>query len=136
MGEKKWDTWVYAYWGITPKRGGLGQADLPQAVRDRDQLPADERVPDSDDDQEVQRAVPLRGDRAAAEEPVGVVASRRSCGTPRQMYRQYDWERLRVKRMLLWLEQVAADLYRFGSHNNNRKEYTTIGYDLTQLKIS
>src|SRR5271157_5681855 len=46
----------------SPARG-LGQADLSEAVRDRDRLPADEPVPDSDDDQEVQRAVPLRGDR-------------------------------------------------------------------------
>src|SRR5262249_60639174 len=75
-GRKKWETWVYAYWGMTPQAGGLGQADLPQAVRDRDQLPADEPVPDSDDDQAVQRAVPLHNDRAAAAEPVGVVASR------------------------------------------------------------
>ena len=73
-GRKKWDNWVYAYWGITPQRRGLGQADLSQAVRDRDRLPADEPAPDSDDDQEVQRAVPLRGDRTVAEEPVGVAA--------------------------------------------------------------
>ena len=31
--------------------------------------------------------------------------------TPRRGCRRYNWERLRVERMLLWLEHVAADLY-------------------------
>ena len=31
--------------------------------------------------------------------------------TPRRGCRRYNWDRLQVKRMLLWLEQVAADLY-------------------------
>ena len=31
--------------------------------------------------------------------------------SPRRGCRRYNWDRLRVERMLLWLEQVAADLY-------------------------
>ena len=60
--------------GDRPQAGGLGEGHVPQAVRDRDELSADEPVPDPDDDQEVQRAVPVRGDRVVAEEPVGVAA--------------------------------------------------------------
>ena len=31
--------------------------------------------------------------------------------SPRRGCRRYNWERLRVERMLIWLEQVAGDLY-------------------------
>jgi len=31
--------------------------------------------------------------------------------SPRRGCRRYNWDLLRVDRMLLWLEQVAADLY-------------------------
>ena len=31
--------------------------------------------------------------------------------TPRRGCRRYNWDRLRVKRMLVWLEQVAEELY-------------------------
>ena len=44
--------------GGSPPSGWMGEADLSQAIRHRDQLPADEPGPDPDDDQEVQRAVP------------------------------------------------------------------------------
>src|SRR4029079_1362515 len=39
----------------------LGQGGLPAAVRDRDELSADEPVPDPDDDGTVRGAVPVRG---------------------------------------------------------------------------
>ena len=114
---------------------GLGQADLPQAVRDRDQLPADEPVPDSDDDQEVQRAVPLRGDRTVAEEPVGVAASLRpvepAAGLPA---------------VQLGSPAGGADAALAGaggrgdvwtdSHGNNRKRYTEVSYDMTRRNRS
>ena len=31
--------------------------------------------------------------------------------SPRRGCRRYNWDRLRVERMLLWLEQVAAEMY-------------------------
>ena len=63
--------------GDHPQAGRLGEGDVPETVRDRDELSADEPVPDSDDDEEVQRAVPVRGDRLVAEEPVGMASSLR-----------------------------------------------------------
>ena len=63
--------------GDHPQAGRLGEGDVPETVRDRDELSADEPVPDSDDDEEVQRAVPVRGDRLVAEEPVGLASSLR-----------------------------------------------------------
>ena len=63
-GRRKSDTWVYAYWGITPRWVDWVKETYRETVRDRDELSADEPVPDSDDDEEVQRAVPVRGDQA------------------------------------------------------------------------
>ena len=118
----------------SPARG-LGQADLSQAVRDRDRLPADEPVPDSDDDQEVQRAVLLRGDRTVAEEPVGVAALLRpvepAAGLPA---------------LQLGSPAGGADAALAGtggrgdvwtdSHRNNRKRYTEVSYDMTRRNRS
>src|SRR5271157_5338007 len=64
--------------GDNAEARGLGEGHVPEAVRDRDQLSADEPMPDPDDNKEVQRAVLVRGDRASAEEPVGVAASFRA----------------------------------------------------------
>src|SRR5439155_18982604 len=61
--------------GNRPQARRLGEGDVPQAVRDRDELSTDEPVPDSDDDQEVQHAIPVRSDWVVAEEPVGLAAS-------------------------------------------------------------
>jgi hypothetical protein len=56
----------------------LGQGGVPASVRDRDELSADEPVPDPHDDEPVRGAVPVRGDRVVASEPVGLAASRRA----------------------------------------------------------
>ena len=101
---------MYAYWGITPQRVDWVKQTYRKRFGIETELPADEPVPDSDDDQEVQRAVPLRGDRTVAEEPVGVAALLRPV-EPAAGCRRYNWDRLPVERMLLWLEQVAAEMY-------------------------
>ena len=64
---------IYAYWGYR-RLARLGVRDLPAAVRDRDELSTDARGPDRNDHPSAGRAVALRGDRASAAEPVGVVA--------------------------------------------------------------
>src|SRR5262249_53749946 len=116
--------------GDQSQAGGLGQDDLSQAVRDRDQLPADEPVPDPDDDEEVQRTVLLRGDRVAAAEPVGMAASRRpvdpAAGVPAvQLGAAAGGADAAVAgacgRGLIWS----------GPHGSDRKIYTSVGCDLT-----
>src|SRR5262249_34089079 len=98
--------------------------------RDRDQLPADEPVPDPDDDEEVQRTVLLRGDRVAAAEPVGMAASRRpvdpAAGVPAvQLGAAAGGADAAVAgacgRGLIWS----------GPHGSDRKIYTSVGCDLT-----
>ena len=134
-GRKKWDRLGVCLLGDHSPARGLGQADLSEAVRDRDRLPADEPVPDSDDDQEVQRAVPLRGDRTVAEEPVGVAALLRpvepAAGLPA---------------LQLGSPAGGADAALAGtggrgdvwtdSHRNNRKRYTEVSYDMTRRNRS
>ena len=75
-GRKKWHTWVYAFWGIAPKRVDW----VKRTYRKRFGIETSYRQMNQcrirTTTTEVQRAVLLRGDRAAAEEPVGVAASR------------------------------------------------------------
>jgi len=60
--------------GLRPALAGLGVHDVPVAVRDRDELSADARGPDPDDDAASGGAAAVRGERPGAEEPVGVAA--------------------------------------------------------------
>ena len=55
--------------------------------------------------------------------------------SPRRGCRRYNWDRLPVERMLLWLEQVAAEILH-DSHRNNRKRYTEVSYDMTRRNRS
>ena len=118
----------------SPARG-LDQADLSEAVRDRDRLPAGEPVPDSDDDQEVQRAVPLRGDRTVAEEPVGVAALLRpvepAAGLPALQLGSPAGGADAALAGAGGCGDVWAD-----SHDNNRKRYTEVSYDMTHRNCS
>ena len=96
--------------GDHPQAGRLGEGDVPETVRDRDELSADEPVPDSDDDEEVQRAVPVRGDRLVAEEPVGLASSLRPV-EPTAGWSTVQLGSPARERMLLWLERVAETMY-------------------------
>ena len=110
-GKKKTDTWVYAYWGITPRRMGLGEGHVSEAVRDRDQLSADEPMPDPDDNKEVRRPVLLYVAIAVLLRNLWVWLHHFVLSSPRRGRRRYNWEVLRVERMLLWLEHVAETMY-------------------------
>ena len=58
--------------GLSAAVAGGGVRDLPAAVRDRVELPADARGADPDDDAAAGGAAAVRGDRAGAAEPLGV----------------------------------------------------------------
>src|SRR5262249_39290565 len=60
--------------GVSAALAGLGVRDVPAAVRDRVELPADARGADSDDDAEPGSAAVVRGHRAGAPESLGVAA--------------------------------------------------------------
>ncbi len=129
-GKKKTDTWVYAYWGNAEARG-LGEGDVPEAVRDRDQLSADEPVPDPDDHEKVQRAVLVRGDRASAQEPVGMAASFRAVEpatrpSPVQLGSSASGKHAALA------GACGRDAVWTGRQNNNRKMYTINSCDLTR----
>ena len=55
--------------------------------------------------------------------------------SPRRGFRQYNWDLLRVERMLLWLEEVAGTSM-VASHRSNRKAYPTIGSNLAHRNRS
>ena len=133
-GRRKSDTWVYAYSGITPA-GRLGEGDVPETVRDRDELSADEPVPDSDDDEEVQRAVPVRGDRLVAEEPVGLASSLRPVEPTA------GWSTVQLGSPARGTDAALAgacgrnDVWT-GRHNSNGKRYARISSVLTHRTCS
>ena len=112
-GRKKWDSWVYAYWGIAPQAAWIGSRGtdpkrfgIETSYRQMNQC----RI--LDDHEEVQCTVLVRGDRAVAEKPVGVAASLRGVESALRSGRRDNWEDpLRVERMLLWLEHVAEKMY-------------------------
>ena len=133
-GRRKSDTWVYAYWGIA-QAGRLGEGDVPETVRDRDELSADEPVPDSDDDEEVQRAVPVRGDRLVAEEPVGLASSLRPVEPTA------GWSTVQLGSPARGTDAALAgacgrnDVWT-GRHNSNGKRYARISSVLTHRTCS
>src|SRR5512135_967341 len=60
--------------GVSAVVAGVGVRDIPAAVRDRVELPADARGADPNDDAESWPSAVVRGDRAGASEPLGVAA--------------------------------------------------------------
>src|SRR5207249_3359080 len=62
--------------GLRAGVAGGGLRDLPAPLRDRDELSADARGADPDDDAPPGDSAVVRGDRAGAEEPVGLAALR------------------------------------------------------------
>jgi len=109
-GRKKWDTWVYAYWGITPKRVDW----VKQTYRKRFGIETSYRQMNQCRIRTTTKRFNVRFLYVA----IGLLLRNLwvwlhhvVLSSPRRGCRRYNWERLRVKRMLLWLEQVAAELY-------------------------
>ncbi len=109
-GRKKWDTWVYAYWGITPKRVDW----VKQTYRKRFGIETSYRQMNQCRIRTTTKKFNVRFLYVA----IGLLLRNLwvwlhhvVLSSPRRGCRRYNWELLRVERMLLWLEQVAADLY-------------------------
>jgi hypothetical protein len=109
-GRKKWDTWVYAYWGITPKRVDW----VKRTYRKRFGIETSYRQMNQCRIRTTTKKFNVRFLYLA----IGLLLRNLwvwlhhvVLSSPRRGCRRYNWEVLRVERMLLWLEQVAADLY-------------------------
>jgi hypothetical protein len=109
-GRKKWDTWVYAYWGIAPKRVDW----VKKTYRQRFGIETSYRQMNQCRIRTTTKRFNVRFLYVA----IGLLLRNLwvwlhhvVLSTPRRGCRRYNWERLRVERMLLWLEQVAAELY-------------------------
>jgi hypothetical protein len=109
-GRKKWHTWVYAFWGISP-----GTVDwVKRTYRKRFGIETSYRQMNQCRIRTTTRKFNVRFFYVA----IGLLLRNLwvwlhhvVLSSPRRGGRRYNWERLRVKRMLVWLEQVAADLY-------------------------
>jgi Transposase DDE domain len=109
-GRKKWDTWVYAYWGITPKRVDW----VKQTYRKRFGIETSYRQMNQCRIRTTTKKFNVRFLYVA----IGLLLRNLwvwlhhvVLSSPRRGCRRYNWDRLRMKRMLLWLEQVAAEMY-------------------------
>jgi hypothetical protein len=109
-GRKKWHTWVYAYWGISPNRVEW----VKRTYRQRFGIETSYRQMNQCRIRTTTKKFNVRFLYVA----IGLLLRNLwvwlhhvVLSTPRRGCRRYNWERLRVERMLLWLEQVAADLY-------------------------
>jgi hypothetical protein len=109
-GRKKWDTWVYAYWGITPKRPDW----VKTTYRKRFGIETSYRQMNQCRIRTTTKKFNVRFFYVA----IGLLLRNLwvwlhhvVLSSPRRGCRRYNWDLLRVERMLLWLEQVASDLY-------------------------
>jgi Transposase DDE domain len=109
-GRRKWDTWVYAYWGITPKRVDW----VKQTYRQRFGIETSYRQMNQCRIRTTSKKFHVRFLYVA----IGLLLRNLwvwlhhfVLSSPRRGCRRYNWDRLRVDRMLLWLEQVAAEIY-------------------------
>jgi Transposase DDE domain len=109
-GRTKWDTWVYAYWGITPKRVDW----VKQTYRKRFGIETSYRQMNQCRIRTTTKKFNVRFLYVA----IGLLLRNLwvwlhhvVLSTPRRGGRRYNWDRLRVKRMLRWLEKVAEKLY-------------------------
>jgi hypothetical protein len=109
-GRKRWHTWVYAYWGITPKRVDW----VKKTYRKRFGIETSYRQMNQCRIRTTTKKFNVRFLYVAIGlllRNLWVWLHHMVLSTPRRGCRRYNWDRLRVERMLLWLEQVAADLY-------------------------
>ena len=109
-GRTKWDTWVYAYWGITPQRVDW----VKQTYRKRFGIETGYRQMNQCRIRTTTKKFNVRFLYVA----IGLLLRNLwvwlhhfVLSSPRRGCRAYNWDRLRVERMLLWLEHVAEQMY-------------------------
>jgi Transposase DDE domain len=109
-GRRRWHTWVYAYWKVSP-----GTVDwVRRTYRKRFAIETSYRQMNQCRIRTTSKKFNVRFFYVA----IGLLLRNLwvwlhhvVLSTPRRGCRRYNWERLRVERMLLWLEQVAVELY-------------------------
>jgi hypothetical protein len=109
-GGKKWDTWVYAYWGIAPRRPDW----VKTTYRKRFGIETSYRQMNQCRIRTTTKRFNVRFLYVAIGlllRNLWVWLHHMVLSSPRRGCRRYNWERLRVERMLLWLERVAAEMY-------------------------
>ena len=109
-GRTKWDTWVYAYWGITPQRVDW----VKQTYRKRFGIETGYRQMNQCRIRTTTKKFNVRFLYVAIAlllRNLWVWLHYFVLSSPRRGCRRYNWDRLPVERMLLWLEQVAAEMY-------------------------
>ena len=109
-GRKKWETWVYAYWGITPKRVDW----VKRTYRKRFGIETSYRQMNQCRIRTTTKKFNVRFLYVA----IGLLLRNLwvwlhhvVLSSPRRGCRRYNWHLLRVERMLLWLEHVAETMY-------------------------
>jgi putative transposase len=109
-GRQKWHTWVYAYWKVSPatvdwvRRTYRQRFAIESSYRQMNQC----RIRTTTTKFNVRFFYVAIG---LLLRDLWVWLHHVVLSTPRRGRRRYNWERLRVKRMLDWLEQVAVKLY-------------------------
>lgn len=109
-GRKKTKTWVYAYWGITPRRVDW----VKETYRKRFGIETSYRQMNQCRIRTTTKKFNVRFLDVA----IGLLLRNLwvwlhhvVLSSPRRGCRRYNWDRLPVERMLLWLEHVAAEMY-------------------------
>ena len=109
-GKRKRATWVYASWGIAPKRGDWVKATHRRrfGIETSDRQMNQCRI----------RTTTKKFDVRFLDVAIGLLLRNLwvwlhhfVLSSPRCGCRRYNWELLRVDRMLLWLEEVAESMY-------------------------
>ena len=109
-GRRKSDTWVYAYWGITPRRVDW----VKETYRKRFGIETSYRQMNQCRIRTTKKKFNVRFLYVA----IGLLLRNLwvwlhhfVLPSPRRGGRRYNWDLLRVERMLLWLERVAETMY-------------------------
>jgi putative transposase len=109
-GKRKCETWVYAYWGIKPK-----QVDwVKDTYRRRFGIETSYRQMNQSRIRTTTKKFHVRFLYAAIGlllRNLWVWLHHLVLSSPRRGCRKYNWELLRVERMLIWLDEVARILY-------------------------
>ncbi len=109
-GKRRCETWVYAYWGIAPKNVDW----VKQTYRQRFGIETSYRQMNQCRIRTTTKKFHVRFLYVA----IGLLLRNLwvwlhhfVLSSPRRGCRKYRWERLRLKRMLLWLEEVVKMMY-------------------------
>jgi putative transposase len=109
-GKRKCETWVYAYWGIAPKRVDWVKA----TYRRRFGIETSYRQMNQCRIRTTTKKFHVRFFYVA----IGLLLRNLwvwlhyfVLSSPRRGCRRYNWDLLRVERMLIWLEEVAKSIY-------------------------